>query len=88
VDYRIPIYQNARLYACITETACDDFSRITGEVIENRLKKGMLGIRNMSDKVWDVKMPDGNFYHIDYEKGFPIWEDLEIKFGDVTAKIK
>ena len=48
----------------------------------------MLGIRNMSDKVWDVKMPDGNFYHIDYEKGFPIWEDLEIKFGDITAKIK
>ncbi len=88
LDYRIPVYQDARLYACVTETACDDFGRITGEIIENRLKKGMLGIRNMSNNVWDVKMPDGNFYHIERERGFPIWEDLEIRFGNVTAKMK
>lgn len=87
IDYKVPIYEGCKLYACVTERACDDFKRVTGEVVENRLKKGMLGIKNLSNDVWNVKMPDGNFYHIEPGKGFPLWDELEIDFGGVTAKI-
>ena len=60
---------------------------IVEQLVENRLKKGMLGIKNLSGNVWRVKMPDGNFYNIESERGFPIWDDLEIDFGGITAKI-
>ena len=32
-------------------------------------------------------MKDGIFHDIDPGKGFPIWEGLEIDFGEVKAKM-
>ncbi len=87
-DYRIPVYMGRRFYSCETDSASDDFRNVTGEVVENKLKKGMLGIKNLSGKVWKVKMPDGKFYNIESGKGFPLWNDIEIDFGSVTASIK
>ena len=49
-------------------------------------KRRVLGIKNCSEKIWKVKMPDNNFYVIAPGKGFPIWNNLEIDFGNVTAK--
>ncbi len=86
-DYRIPLFVGAKLYASLTENGCDEFNRVTGEVIENRLQKGMLGIKNVSNDVWSVKLPDGKFYNIEPGKGFPIWNNLEINFGSVVAKM-
>ena len=86
-NFLVPLYQGRKFYSCETNNASDDFQTVTGEVVENRLKKGMLGIKNLSGNVWRVKMPDGNFYNIESERGFPIWNDLEIDFGGITAKI-
>jgi hypothetical protein len=33
-------------------------------------------------------MPDGNFYSVDPQKGFPIWSGLVIDFGGITATIE
>lgn len=87
--YRVPLYIGCRFYACETDPRSDDFQKVTGELVENKLKPGMLGIKNLSDQVWKVKMPDNQFYDIAPEKGFPLWSGLEITFGssDVTAKI-
>lgn len=32
-------------------------------------------------------MQDGNFYSVSAGNGFPIWDGLEIDFGEVTAKM-
>lgn len=87
-DYGIPLYIGCKFYACDTGKASDDFQTVTGELIENKLKPGVLGIKNMSDKIWKVKMPDGNFYNVASGKGFPLWKDVEIDFGGITAKLK
>ena len=65
----------------------DDFQKVVGELVENKLKPGMLGIKNSSGRTWRVKMPDGVFYDIVSGKGFPLWKGLEIDFGDVNAHI-
>ncbi|MDE5937091.1 MAG: protein kinase, partial [Ruminococcus sp.] len=62
------------------------FLNVAGEIIENKLNPDVLGIKNCSRKTWKVKMPDNNFYNIAPGKGFPIWNNLEIDFGNVTAK--
>ena len=57
-------------------------------VIENRLKKGLFGIKNMSNDVWKAKFPDNSIREVALGKGVPIWTGLEIDFGDnLIAKI-
>ena len=86
-DYRMPLYLGCRFYECEIDDTSDDFLSVAGELVENKLKPGVLGIKNCSEKNWRVKMPDGIFYNIGPGKGFPIWQGLEIDFGGVTAKI-
>lgn len=86
-NYRIPIYIGKRFFACETSAGSDDFQTITGEVVENKLKKGMMGIKNLSGNSWNVKMPDGKIYKIESGRGFPVWHGLSIDFGGVTAHI-
>ena len=83
----MPLYIGCKFYECDIEQNSDDFIGVAGELVENKLKPGVLGIRNSSEKVWNVKMPDNQFYKVDPGKGCPIWPGLEIDFGDVTAKI-
>ncbi|MFR5081465.1 MAG: hypothetical protein ACLTEE_01925 [Anaerobutyricum hallii] len=47
-DYELPLNLGAKLYKCLTTKNSDDFESVTGMVIENRLKKGLFGIKNMS----------------------------------------
>lgn len=86
-DYRIPLYVGSKFYECEINPRSDDFQTVVGELVENKLKPGMLGIKNSSGKTWRVKMPDGVFYDIAHGKGFPLWKGLEIDFGDVNAHI-
>lgn len=86
-DYRMPLYVGSKFYECEIDPRSDDFQKVVGELVENKLKPGMLGIKNSSGKTWRVKMPDGVFYDIVSGKGFPLWKGLEIDFGDVNAHI-
>ena len=86
-NYRVPLYIGKKFFACETVAGSDDFQKVTGEVVENKLKKGMMGIKNLSGNTWNVKMPDGKIYKIENGRGFPIWPGLSIDFGGVTAHI-
>ncbi len=86
-DFRMPLYVGCRFFECEIDPESDDFLSVAGELVENKLKPGVLGIKNSSSKTWRVKMPDGIFYDIAPGKGFPIWKGLEIDFGGVRAQI-
>ncbi|MBQ8928131.1 MAG: serine/threonine protein kinase [Oscillospiraceae bacterium] len=87
-DYRIPLYLGCKFYACETELASDDFTTVTGELVENKLKPGMMGIKNLSRQVWRAKMPDNQFYNVAPGKGFPLWNGIVIDFGGgIKARI-
>ena len=55
---------------------------MTGEVIENRLKKGLYGIKNLSRQPWSALFPDGTVKTVGPGKGVPIWKGLKIDFSD------
>lgn len=87
-DYEIPLNLGAKFYRCLTEKANDDFETVTGEVIENRLKKGLFGIKNLSRQTWQAKFPDGSVRKVGPGRGVPIWKGLELDFDEgVKAKI-
>ena len=85
--YRMPLYIGAKFYECEIEPDSEDFLSAAGTVVENKVKAGMIGIKNETKRIWRVKMPDGEFYDIGPGKGFPIWPGLEISFGMVKASI-
>ncbi len=82
-----PLYIGSKFYDCEVFPDSDDFLTVAGELVENKLKPGVLGIKNCSDHTWKVKMPDGNIYDITPGKGCPIWQGLEIDFGSVKASL-
>jgi hypothetical protein len=86
-ENRMPLYVGCKFYKCEIDPDCDDFLTVAGELVENKLKPGVLGIKNCTEDTWNAKLPDGKFYPIQPGKGFPIWKDLEVDFGKVTARI-
>ena len=85
--WRMPIFKGAKFYECDIYTDSTDFLSVVGEVVENKLRSGYYGIKNCSERKWRAKMRDGAFHDIEPGKGFPIWEGLEIDFGEVKAKM-
>lgn len=86
-DMMTPLYPGLKLYRCYTENE-DDYETITGEVIENKTKKGMFGIKNLSAKIWKAKFPDHSVREVKPQGGLPIWGGLIIDFGDgIGARI-
>ncbi|MBR4554057.1 MAG: protein kinase [Ruminococcus sp.] len=87
-DSLLPLYIGSKFYECEVNPDSDDYLTVAGELVENKLKPGVLGIKNCSEMTWRVRMPDGNFYDVGPGKGCPIWQGLEIDFGSVTARLK
>jgi hypothetical protein len=82
-----PLYPGLKLYRCYTENE-DDFETITGEVIENKNRKGIFGIKNLSRRTWNAKFPDNSVREVAPGGGVPIWHGLVIDFGDgIGARI-
>ena len=86
-DHLMPLYLGSKFYECEVYDDSDDFLSVAGELVENKLKPGVLGLKNCSERPWKVKMPDGGIYDVTPGKGCPIWKGLEINFGTVTAKL-
>ncbi len=86
-EWRLPLFRGSRFYECEIDPKSDDFQKVAGEMVENKLKPGVFGIKNCSERTWKVKFPDGAYYDIAPGKGFPIWNGLVISFGDIQANM-
>lgn len=86
-EYLMPLYVGCMFFECEIDPNSEDFQTVAGELVENKLKPGVLGIKNTSNRDWRAKMPDGQFHVITPGKGFPVWKGLVIDFGEVTAEI-
>lgn len=86
-DMLAPLYPGLKLYRCYTENV-DDYETITGEVVENKNRRGIFGIKNLSKNTWRAKFPDNSVRDIHPGNGVPIWRGLQIDFGDgIGARI-
>lgn len=81
-ESRIYLYNGARIYQKqIRQTDFDDESLI-GVVMENRQRKGVFGVKNLSSSTWSGKGPDGMERPVAPGGGIPIWMGLRISFGE------
>ena len=87
-DNLMPLYIGSKFYQCEVDPTSDDYLSVAGELVENKLKPGVLGIKNCSEQTWQVRMPDGKYHEVGPGKGCPIWQGLEINFGAVQARLR
>lgn len=77
---RILLAEGVKLYACQTGRDAFDKDTVTAVVAENRHKKGLYGIKNISKGVWRGLFPDGSTREIKEGQGIPIWNGMQVRF--------
>ena len=77
---RILLAEGEKLYECQTGRNPMDKDTVTGLIVENRQKKGLYGIKNISQGVWRGFYPDGKIKDIPNGQGIPIWSGMSVRF--------
>ena len=77
---KILLSEGGRLYACQTGKDPFDKDTVTGLIVENKKKKGLYGIKNISRDVWRGMYPDHTIREICKGQGIPIWDGMKIRF--------
>ena len=77
---RILLAEGEKLYECQTGRNPMDKDTVTGLIVENRQKKGLYGIKNVSQGVWRGFYPDGKLKDIPNGQGIPIWNGMSVRF--------
>ena len=72
--------EGEKLYECQTGRNPMDKDTVTGLIVENRQKKGLYGIKNVSQGVWRGFYPDGKLKDIPNGQGIPIWNGMSVRF--------
>lgn len=78
---RILLAEGEKLYACQTGTEPFNKDKVTALVVENRHKKGLYGIKNISTDIWKGIFPGGLVREIGEGQGIPIWNGMKVRFA-------
>lgn len=81
-NYTIFLLPQTKIYECHTNPNSDNYEFITGDVVQNKNNSALWGIKNLSNNVWNIKMPDGKAKTIGNNFVVPIFKDVEIDFGE------
>ena len=84
---RILLAEGEKLYECQTGRNPMDKDTVTGLIVENRQKKGLYGIKNVSQGVWRGFYPDGKIKDIPNGQGIPIWNGMSVRLNWVKNGI-
>lgn len=86
--YKVVLFPGNKLYRCHTDSDSDEFSEITGEVIRSQNRASIWGLRNLSDKEWNVTLTDGSVSCCEKGKVTIIVKTDTIDFGDCESSIQ
>lgn len=78
---RIVMFPGQKIYSIHTKSGSEDFSTITGEVIQNKNNPALWGIRNLSTDSWMCTMPDGTQKNISTNEVVPVFKDINLVFA-------
>ncbi|MDD3491205.1 MAG: serine/threonine-protein kinase [Paludibacter sp.] len=78
---RIVMFPGQKTYSIHTKSGSEDFSTITGEVIQNKNNPALWGIRNLSTDSWMCTMPDGTQKTILTNEVVPVFKDINLVFA-------
>jgi serine/threonine protein kinase len=78
---RVVIFPGQKTYHVHTKLHSDDFTTVTGEVIQNKNNPNLWGFRNLSADSWVCTMPDGTPKNVHNNEVIPVFKDVKIAFA-------
>lgn len=86
-DRHVYISNGTVLYRYQIDPCRQDDESVVAVVVENKQRKGVFGVKNMSDDVWKVVFPNQEQREVAKNQGAPIWSGLSITMpnGDVWS---
>lgn len=85
--FEIPAYSGVKVYSGQVNETEDDFHKIIGEIVQNRKNPDKLGFRNLTDSIWNVKLPDNTVKTVDSGGIMPIIPDFEVLIGSSSGTV-
>lgn len=87
-EYTIPGVNDSRIYKCqIGVCRADEALNPIGRVIAKKEDPSMLGIRNLSDKIWKATTPSGKAKNVEKDEVVPLKDGITFTIGDETISI-
>lgn len=83
----IVLASGSKLYTDCIEPECDDFRKISGEVVGSITDPTVLGLKNLTDTEWEAELPNGSARKFTKGQVVKLGRGVKIKFGDVSAEI-
>lgn len=77
---RVVIFPGQKTYHVHTKLHSDDFTTVTGEVIQNKNNPNLWGLRNLSTDSWLCTMPDGTPKNVQNNEVVPVFKEVKIAF--------
>lgn len=81
-ERHIYISNETQIYRWQLEPDQPDNQEVAAVVVENKQRKGIFGVKNMSDEVWKVMFPNQTEREVTRNQGAPIWPGLSITLPD------
>ena len=85
-DFAIALLPQKAITAWHTEQG--DFNEQMGVVVQNKNNPNLWGLRNLSDRMWQVSFPNGQNKAVQKGEVFPAVKGVEIDFGGGKAVIQ
>ena len=79
--FEVPVYGGVKVYEGQLGDTDGDFHKITGEIVRNKKEPTKHALRNLTDQVWNVKLPDNTVKTVEPNGIVPLIKDFEITIG-------
>jgi hypothetical protein len=62
-------------------------NRLIGEIVQNPQNPKVWGIRNLTEKAWTAKFPDGSLKPVEPQRAAPLKLGLKLSIGGTEVEI-
>lgn len=85
--FEIPVYGGVKIYTGQISDTGGDFHKLAGEIVRNKKNPDKLGLRNLTDSTWSVKLPDNSVKTVEPDGIMPVLPGFEINVGSATGTV-
>ena len=86
-EYVVVLGNDSKIYSCHVDQYSADYMTVAGIAKSSLSNKDVLGLGNLTDTIWKVKMPDGQTMDVPKNGYVKLDPGVEIDFGGTVGKI-
>ncbi len=85
--FEVPAYGGVKLYDGQVSETEGDFHKLVGEIVRNKKDPSKLALRNLTENVWNVRLPDNSVKSVDPNGVMPLIKDFVVNIGNAEGTV-